>query len=404
MTRSSSKSRRTAGAGEKRNRGVPFFAVLLVVVLVAATLVVLYLTKFEDARHWFVSGVGREEPADPALLALRVEQGAMEALRELGVARDQLSVEGADADGAGSGLQVWEAPLPAGVPLEKANLALTKAVEGAGGRILDGREWRAKRDRRRCLTLVAAVDSIACLELSLYEAADSGKVQERPLARLAVVMTEMGRELDGVARRAIQSPLALTIAVLPGHPASGETARIACQSGKEVLLHLPMEPMNYPRRDPGEGAVLLDHSAREIRRRVRGHLKEIGCARGVMSYMGSAAMRDRDLMHAALGEIKEDGLFFLDGSGSVHSVVLDTAGGLGVPCLLSVIPLETDDGDSGLMAKRMEGAERVALQRGKALVVAKPTDKLLELLASRAGGYGPRGIALVKASDLLEDE
>lgn len=403
MARSSSKSQRKTSKRKKESRGIKVTAVLLVIIFASATLLVLYLTQDEHGLQWLSSKFKGEEPVAPELLTLQVERAAREALTDLGIAEEQLSVEGGDADGAGSGPEVWEAPLPPGVTLEKANVAVTSAVEGASGRIVDGWEWRAKRKRRRCLTLIAATDSAQCLELRLYETSGAHKGKSRSPAKLALVVGRLGQELNDIAKRYIESPLTITLAVLPGRPASEKTARLAKAHGKEVLLHLPMEPTGYPKRDPGEGALLLDHSAREIRRMLRSHLKDLGCVSGVVNYMGSAGTRDRDLMRAALGEIKDDGLFFVDSSASAHSVAAEIAAGLGLPCLVNDLFLEGGDNGSGLLKKRLDRAERIALQKGKALVLARPTPDLLDVLTSRAADYESRGILLVTASGLLED-
>jgi polysaccharide deacetylase 2 family uncharacterized protein YibQ len=400
LARSSSKSRRKGGARRKSKRGIPLSAVVLIVLFAAATASILYLTKHENARGWLKEKVTGDEPPDPALLALRVQQGAMSALTSLGISVEQVSEERGDADGSSSGPALWRATLPAGVSLERANVTVTKAVERASGRILDGLEWRAKRSRVRRLTLVAAADSTPCLELRLTEGAETAAVT--PRAKLAIVVVEMGRKLDSTARGLIESAFPLTVAILPACPASGETAELACAKGKEILLDLPMEPAGYPRVDPGEGALLLDQSAREVRNRLRDHLKDLECCSGVANYMGSAFMRDRDLVEAVLEEIGSDRLYFLDISEGARPAVVGQADALGVPCLGDDLSIEPGGGAERL-ARGMDRAEELALRRGRALVVTRPTPYLLELLASRADGYDSKGIALVSASDLLED-
>lgn len=399
MARSSSKKRQA----KKKSRGATFSAVLIVVCFAAAALVILHLARTQKTREWFQSRFKQEEPVAPELMALRVEQAARQALSDLGVAEEQLSVEEGNADGAVTGHKMWEAPLPPGVTLERANLSVTNAVVGVAGRILDGREWKDKRKRRRCLTLIAAADSTPCLELRFYETAAARKDTERSPAKLAIVIGEMGRGLDDPARRLMESPFDFTVAVLPGRSASKETVRLAGSRGKEVLLHLPMEPDGYPRKSPGEGAVLLDQSEKEIGRIVRDHIEDLGNVSGVVNYMGSAGTRDRDLMRAVLGELAKSGLFFMDSSSSAHSVGCEIAAKLGVHCLQNDLFLEVGREGSGLLEKRLDRAERIALQRGVAVVMAGPSEELLEAISSRAGSFESKGIVLVKVSDLIED-
>jgi len=164
-----------------------------------------------------------------------------------------------------------------------------------------------------------------------------------------------------------------------------------------------MEPRGYPRVNPGEGAVLLDQSGREIRRLVKRHLGEIEGAAGVVNYMGSAGTRDRDLMRAVMEEIQKRGMYFMDSSASAHSVGCETAASRGVPCLQNNLFLEGGRDGSGLLKRRMDRAERIAIERGVALVMAGPTREFMQIISSRAGSYEDKGIVLVKASELIED-
>lgn len=403
MARSPSrrKSRRTKTRGKTRR--VPVWAATLVVLLVAATLVILYFTRMETGLLPFDVFSTEEPQPDPAMRLLRVEQGVREALADLGVAGEQLSIEGVEADGTRSGPALWEAPLPPGVLLEEANTAVTLAVRNASGRVVDAVESKAGGQYPRRLTMVVAADSVPSLELNLYEVARSKESRGRPTARLAIVVGGLGPELNGPTSDIIECPLPLTLAVLPEQKASKEIARLAHAGGKEVLLHLPMEPKGYPRADPGKGAVLVHHSEREIRGLLRSHIEGLAHVSGVVNYMGSAGTRDRDVMRAALKETKKRGLFFLDGTTSVDSVVRETAAELGVPCLINDLFLEEGRHGKGLLKRRLGRAEELALQRGKAVVIAEPSASLLELLNERAAEYSSRGIVLAKASELLED-
>src|SRR5205085_2344129 len=60
----------------------------------------------------------------------------------------------------------------------------------------------------------------------------------------------------------------------------------------EVLAEIPMEPLNYPQRDPGAGAVLVDMHPGEIQRVVRHDLAGVPHAVGATSFMGAMALQD----------------------------------------------------------------------------------------------------------------
>ena len=79
---------------------------------------------------------------------------------------------------------------------------------------------------------------------------------ERPISvlrpKIAIMIDDLGnsKKVDN-AVLSINAPL--TIAILPLLNESRRTAERASSIGKEVLLHLPMEPQDYPAANPGRG-------------------------------------------------------------------------------------------------------------------------------------------------------
>jgi polysaccharide deacetylase 2 family uncharacterized protein YibQ len=65
-----------------------------------------------------------------------------------------------------------------------------------------------------------------------------------PLPRIAIIIDDLGYQLEA-GRRAIDLPGPVAFAVLPGTPQGRQLARIANEHGKEVLLHLPLEAVDY---------------------------------------------------------------------------------------------------------------------------------------------------------------
>ena len=89
-------------------------------------------------------------------------------------------------------------------------------------------------------------------------------------------------------------------AVLPGLPGSAPAARTLAQAGKEVILHLPMEPDGYPQVRPGPGVIVREQSESEIAEIFSRDLASVPGAVGVNNHMGSAATADPRVMRAVL--------------------------------------------------------------------------------------------------------
>ena len=127
------------------------------------------------------------------------------------------------------------------------------------------------------------------------------------VARASIVIDDLGPDL-GIARQFASLPFPVTFSVLPYQAHSREIAELAHAKGLEVILHLPMEPLD-PKANPGKGALLLSMSGDEIRRNVRAALDTSPYFDGVNNHMGSRMTRDAEMMQIVLGELKA-GIFF----------------------------------------------------------------------------------------------
>lgn len=72
--------------------------------------------------------------------------------------------------------------------------------------------------------------------------------------KVAIIIDDIGYDLAPVDELlAIDAPIAFSI--LPHCVHSVDSALALHRAGREVLLHLPMEPYAYPRQNPGAGAL-----------------------------------------------------------------------------------------------------------------------------------------------------
>jgi polysaccharide deacetylase 2 family uncharacterized protein YibQ len=146
---------------------------------------------------------------------------------------------------------------------------------------------------------------------------------------VAVIIDDIGFDLKIVGELAgIPAPIAF--AVLPHAPHAAEAARLLHAAGKEILLHLPMEPLSYPGESPGAGALMADMDEAEIRRRIREDLAEVPFASGVNNHMGSRFMEDGTRLAIVMDELQKRDLFFVDSRTTADSRGRESAGRAGV--------------------------------------------------------------------------
>jgi len=227
---------------------------------------------------------------------------------------------------------------------------------------------------------------------------------EKPstLPRLALVIDDLGYAAPELVTRLCAQAIPFDVAVLPYQEFTHQSAEIAHGRGKEVMLHLPMEPRGYPGpgKDPGPNAVLFDLTEAQVRDRVRKALADIPFRKGVNNHMGSRITPDQARMTWVLEEIKAKQCFFVDSRTEKDSVAFDVARDLAIPTVQRKVFLD-DDKDAGAIAKQWERALALAKAQGQVLAIGHiypETVAALEKLVPAAKGK----VTFVFASALVK--
>lgn len=217
--------------------------------------------------------------------------------------------------------------------------------------------------------------------------------------RVAIIMDDLGQDLAS-ARKLLAIDLGVTFAIIPQNEAAPQVAALAHERGREVMIHMPMEPQGYPRTNPGADALLLGQSNEEIRALVRVYRQRVPYAVGGNNHMGSRFTESREKMAVVLEELRRAGLFFVDSRTSNHSVAYETARELGVPTVRRDIFLDNVRTVSAIRGeiRRMAG---MAKKTGEALAICHPYPETFAALRAEADYLRAQGISVVPASRLL---
>jgi polysaccharide deacetylase 2 family uncharacterized protein YibQ len=372
------------------------------------------------AREWLDRRVevtkGEDDAAAAALVA---------ALKPLGIPVPEIRREVMPEVGTGRRrAERWRVPLPGRVSPVVANLAVTRAASGVGLDVLDaweevgdpdprvgqagtrgGDKGKAAGTKNAAGTKAAgAGDPVLTVVLGRSRDADY-RLEfvrgEGPAGgSIAVVIDDFGLEWDETAEAFLRFPAPLTVGVLPGYKSSRQVADAARARGFEVLLHLPIEPERYPQVKPGPDAILVDHSAAEVRATMRRALRSVGKVEGISSHMGSRGTTDRDLMQTVLDETKRQGLFFVDTRTTSKSVVAEVAREQGAPFLINGLHLD-EVRQPKRIAERLDEAMQLAEEDGEIVVVAHGFHETLAALEAALPKLAARGLKLVPASELV---
>ncbi len=129
---------------------------------------------------------------------------------------------------------------------------------------------------------------------------------------LSIIIDDFGGYYNPLLDEFCRLDKAVTFSIIPELKESKRVMLKAHKTGHEVMLHLPMEPIGYPKNNPGDDAIFVDLSQSEIKNRVNKFLKMIYLADGVNNHMGSLATSDETTMNAVLDVLQEKNLFFID--------------------------------------------------------------------------------------------
>ncbi len=218
--------------------------------------------------------------------------------------------------------------------------------------------------------------------------------------KVAIVIDDLGGE-NHFAQEILRWDVPLTFSILPFTPYSKTLAEQAHQKGREVILHLPMEPYGYPKTNPGEGVLLDEMDGEKIRRQLSKDIEAIPYVTGVSNHMGSRLMEDPEKLKVVLTELKRRGLFFLDSRTTPQTVGLQTARSVGIRAtersLFLDNSLEPED-----IKQQLEKLAELSLATGKAIGIGHPHPSTLKSLKEMIPKMKEKGIEIVPLSSLTD--
>jgi len=166
-----------------------------------------------------------------------------------------------------------------------------------------------------------------------------------------------------------------------------------------VLLSVPMEPVDYPRQDPGPNTLLTSLSPQENLERLELVLSRVSGYVGVTTMMGSRFTTSQTNLLPVLDELKRRGLMFVDGRASEQSVAGPLAQSMNLPRAIADEQIDADASRDGI-DRQLQALEAYAQRNGMALGLGFAYPVTLERVALWAGQLEPKGIALAPASAL----
>ncbi len=198
-------------------------------------------------------------------------------------------------------------------------LALDKLLKDEGSSVLESSVLLEDREHQ----IIARAKDGGIYSISIGYLKQSEIESQSP--KFAVIIDDFGEYRGELLFNFCKSYKEIAFAVLPDLQYSKEVMDAAVASGHEVLIHIPMEPLSYPKNSPGENAIMVDLGDAEIKKRMKSYFTTLPKAIGANNHMGSRATQDERVMNIVLDELKEMDMFFVDSRTISESKAYDMA-------------------------------------------------------------------------------
>ena len=203
-------------------------------------------------------------------------------------------------------------------------------------------------------------------------------IPEHRRPRVAIIIDDLGYGWR-LAEKFAKTDVVRTFSIFPHSPHRRQVVEIASKYGIEQMIHLPMEPEEYPTVKPGPGALLMSMGPDELIEQLNGNLEQIPGAAGVNNHMGSRMTADADRMNQVFSVLKRHRLFFIDSRTTIHTMSRHSARLLQVPFAQRDVFLDNNQAPEAIR-KQIQRLLKIARIHGEALGIGHPYSITQEVL------------------------
>jgi uncharacterized protein len=215
---------------------------------------------------------------------------------------------------------------------------------------------------------------------------------------IAIVLDDWGYNLSNLPVIE-QIPYPLTISVLPNLPYSLKVANALHERGFEIILHLPMEPLQKMNLE--KNTVLTTMDSQTITAIIDNNLSTFPYLRGISNHMGSRATEDNRTMQVILSELKNKNLYFLDSFVTSKSIAGSEAFRAGVSFVKRDIFLD-NQADPAYIKQQIYKLLSHAQKHGYAVGIGHDRKTTLEVLRQVMPDIVKEGYRFVYLSELVK--
>jgi len=221
---------------------------------------------------------------------------------------------------------------------------------------------------------------------------------KKQLPMVAIIFDDLGYDTK-FAQKLSELHAAVTFSILPHSPFQDRIARLAKDKGLDIMLHLPMEPIEYPNVNPGPGTLLTTMTPDQLIQQLEENLKAVPYIKGVNNHMGSRMTAESSQMYQIFSILKQKGLYFIDSRTTAQTLCKPSARLFQIPFAQRDVFLDHVE-EADFVRKQIKELIRVARRNGYAVGIGHPHSITYKVLREMLPDL-QKEVQLVPASEIV---
>lgn len=218
--------------------------------------------------------------------------------------------------------------------------------------------------------------------------------------KVVIIIDDVGMA-HSLSNQVIDIDAPLTLAFLPYAPNLKAMTRRAKAEGHELMIHMPMEPMNAD-LDVGAIALLDEMSDVELTENLGKAFASFEGYVGINNHMGSRLTQNEYAMHVVMNELAERGLLFVDSKTISTSVAGKIAAEHGLDYAERDVFLDHENNIDFVM-NALNKVEIVAKKQGYAIAIGHPKKATIAGLKQWLPTLEGKGLTVVPVSAVVKN-
>ncbi len=218
-------------------------------------------------------------------------------------------------------------------------------------------------------------------------------------AYISIIIDDMGNNHRADAK-VINLPGDVVCSVMPDTKDAVWSATEGHLDGKQVIGHIPMQPLKYHHLGPT--GLKVNMSKQYFDEVLEQDISDIPYIEGINNHMGSLLTQQPRQMNWVMHVIKPDDLFYIDSLTINKSVAGKVADIEGIPSIRRNVFLD-DNPTVPAVAKQFNLLIRIARKYGMAVAIGHPYPATIQFLQQELPKLQQQNIELVPVSELVAD-